>query len=366
MPLQLLRLIDANLNRSTEGLRVLEDVARFLLGDADLSRRSKVLRHNLAKETRLLRLDLLSQRDSQHDVGRSQTTDLPSNGSQYNAAQASLQGVADVVTANAKRVEQALRVIEELARVPEMSSMLNSVSFEQARFSLYDLERELISRVSRHEKAARMTGLYVILDRQFLAGRDELDAAGQAIEGGASVIQLRDNQGKKGELLRLAQELRELCSQSGVLFIVNDHLDLAIAAGADGVHIGQEDLPLDVVRRQLPVDRIAGCSVHTPAQATTAQQAGADYIAVGSVFPTTTKHQATVVGLDTLKEIRQAVSVPVVAIGGINLDNIDEVKAAGADAVAVISAALGQTDVKRAVQRLSARINPGRPECRDQ
>jgi thiamine-phosphate pyrophosphorylase len=313
----------------------------------------------------MLRADLLSRRDSQHDVGRSPMSGLPSEGRQYDGTQASLQGVADMVTANAKRVEQSLRVMEELARLPEMSSMLNSVSLEQARFSLYALERDLISRISRRDKADRIAGLYVILDRQFLAGRDELDVASQAIQGGARVIQLRDKQGMKGELLRLARELKELCSQSGVLFIVNDHLDLAIAADADGLHIGQEDLPIDVVRRQLPVDSVVGCSVNTLAQAAIAQRAGADYIAVGSLFATTTKHRARVVGVSTLKEIRQTVSVPLVAIGGINLGNIGAVKAAGADAIAVVSAALGEQDVKRAVQQLIAEMNVPGSECRD-
>ncbi len=365
MPLQLLRLIDANLNRSGEGLRVLEDVARFLLSDADLGRRLRTLRHDLAQETKLLRVGLLSQRDSEHDVGHAQTATSPSSKIEPNMRTASLQSLSDLVTANAKRAEQSLRVIEELARLPEMSSMLSSASFEQARFSLYTLERDLISRISRREKMESMPGLYLILDRQFLAGRDELDIARQAIEGGAKVIQLLDKQGKKGELLLLAHKLKELCSQAGVLLIINDHLDLAIAADADGLHIGQNDLPLAVVRRELPIDRIVGCSVTTLSQATKAQREGADYIAVGSVFPTPTKKAATVVGVDTLKELRRTVSVPLVAIGGINLRNIREVMAAGADAIAVVSAVLEEEDVRGAVQKLIAAMDSAKQECQD-
>ena len=361
MPHQPLRMIDANLNRSSEGLRVLEDVARFLLNDAELRQRLRTLRHDLAQETKSLRVGLLSQRDSEHDVGHPYP--IPPAEKELNMNTTSLQGLLDLVTANAKRVEESLRVVEELAKLPHISSMLNSASFEQARFALYDLERDLISRISRRDKIERMPGLYVILDRQFLVGRDEMDIARQIIEGGARVIQLRDKQSKKRDLFLVAQKLKELCSQADVLFIINDYLDLAIAVDADGLHIGQEDLPLPVVRRELPVDKIVGCSVTTLVQATKAQNEGADYIAVGSIFPTTTKKGATVVGVDILKEIKRTVLTPLVAIGGINQNNVGEVTAAGADAVAVISAVMGEKDVRGVVQKLVAKMDLAKGEC---
>jgi thiamine-phosphate pyrophosphorylase len=267
-------------------------------------------------------------------------------------------------------VEESLRVVEELAKLPEISSMLNSASFGQTRFALYTLERDLISRISRRDKIERIAGLYVILDRQFLGGRDELEIAGQIIEGGAKVIQLRDKsrfyRDKRGGLLLVAQKLKELCSQADVLFIINDYLDLAMAVDADGLHIGQGELPLPVIRRELPIDKIVGCSVTTLSQATKAQNEGADYIAVGSIFPTTTKQGATVVGVDMFKEIKRMVSTPLVAIGGINRDNVGEVVAAGADAVAVISAVLGEKDVGGAVQKLIAKIDSMKEKCQNQ
>jgi thiamine-phosphate pyrophosphorylase len=354
-------MIDANLNRSSEGLRVLEDVARFLLNDAELSQRLRTLRHDLTRETKSLSIGLLSHRDSEHDVGHPYSKDK-----ELTMKATSLQGLLDLVTANAKRVEESLRVVEELAKLPELSAMLDSASFEQMRFALYTLERDLISRISRRDKIERISGLYVILDRQFLAGRDELDIAGQIIEGGARVIQLRDKQSKKGELLLAAQKLKELCSQAGVLFIINDYLDLAMAVDAAGLHIGQEDLPLPVVRRQLPVDKIVGCSVTTVSQATKAQNEGADYIAVGSIFPTTTKKEVTVVGVDMLKEVKRIVYTPLVAIGGINQSNVGEVVAAGADAVAVISAVLGEKDVRGAVQKLVTKMDLAKGKCQNQ
>lgn len=354
-------MIDANLNRCSEGLRVLEDVARFLLNDAELCQRLRTLRHDLARETKSLSVGLLSQRDAGRDVGH-----LSSRETELNMKTTSLQGLLDLVTANAKRVEESLRVVEELAKLPEISSVLNSASFEQARFALYTLERDLISRILRRDKIERISGLYVILDRQFLVGRDELDITRQIIEGGARVIQLRDKQSKRGELLLVAQKLRELCSQADVLFIINDYLDLAMVVDADGLHIGQEDLPLPVVRRELPIDKIVGCSVTTLSQATKAQAEGADYIAVGSIFPTTTKREATVVGVDMLKELKRMASIPLVAIGGINQNNVDEVVAAGADAVAVISAVLGEKDVRGAVRKLVAKMDSAKEECQSQ
>jgi len=359
-------MIDANLNRSSEGLRVLEDVARFVLNDGELSRRLRTLRHDLAQETKSLRTGLLSQRDSEHDVGRPHPISLPGRERRPNTEPASLPGLTDLITANAKRTEEALRVLEELARLPELSPALNPSRFEQARFALYTFERELISRISRRDKIRRMRGLYVILDRQFLADRDEQGIARHIIEGGASVIQLRDRQGKRGELLLIAQKLRELCHQADVLFIVNDYLDLAMAVDADGLHVGQGDLPLPVIRRELPIDRIVGCSVTTLSQATKAQNEEADYIAVGSIFPTTTKKEVTVVGVDMLKEVKRTVPTPLVAIGGINRNNIGEVVAAGADAVAVISAVLGEEDIRGAVQTLVAEMGSVKGGCQNQ
>jgi thiamine-phosphate pyrophosphorylase len=351
-------MIDANLNRSSEGLRVLEDVARFLLNDAELSQRLKALRHGLAQQTKSLGVGLLCGRDPEHDVGRPGSQDR-----EPVPKATSLQGLLDLIAANAKRVEEALRVIEELAKLPEMDSLLDSAGFEQARFALYALEQDLTSKVSRRGKTDRIAGLYVILDRQFLTDGSESEVARKVIDGGARIIQLRDKQSRKGELLLIAQELRELCSQAGVLFIVNDYLDLALAVDADGLHIGQDDLPLHVARRELPIDRIIGCSVTTSSQAMKAQNEGADYIAIGSVFPTATKKEAVVVGVDAIRELKRTISTPLVAIGGINESNVAEVVAAGADAVAVVSAVLSGRDVQGAARKLATRMDLAREKC---
>lgn len=361
MPRQLLRIIDANLNRSSEGLRVLEDVSRFLLDDAELRRQLRTLRHELARETESVGAKLLSQRDSEHDSGRP----YPSRQRELAAEKGGTAGLLDLVVANARRVEEALRVMEEVAKLPDMSPVLDAAKFERVRFAVYALEQDLVSKVSRRQKTERVAGLYVIVDRQFLAGRDELDIAGEIIEGGAGVIQLRDKRSEKGELLLVAQKLKELCEQAGVLFIVNDYLDLAMAVEADGLHIGQGDLPLPIVRRELPIDSVVGCSVTTLSQAIQAANGGADYIAVGSMFPTITKKGATVVGVGMLKEIKRVVSTRLVAIGGINQSNICEVVAAGADGVAVASDVLGKDDPRLAVQELISKMDAVKRECQN-
>jgi thiamine-phosphate pyrophosphorylase len=343
VPHKTLRIIDANCNRIAEGLRFLEDIARFLLDDAEITKQLKAIRHNLVKSLSRFSTALLSKRNSEADVGArteiSHQQDLPS-----------------LVTANAKRVEEALRVIEELSKLSDFSATLRSKDFEQARFKLYTLEKELLSRLMRQQKLKQLTGLYVIVDTHILGSRYEVDAARKAIRGGAKAIQLRDKKYAKSELLSIAQKLRDLCHKSNILFIVNDYLDIAIAAEADGLHIGQEDLPLSVVRKELPIDKIVGLSTTTLVQAQKAETEGADYIAVGSIFSSPTKTSANVVGLKHLRQVRKKVSIPIVAIGGINKENVGEVMAAGADSAAVISAALAQKDIESATRQLVQEI----------
>ena len=334
------RLIDANLNRLSEGLRLLEDVARFILNDAALSSRLKALRHDLLSNTKSLRQTLLTARDSEGDV------------TAFSKESMSRSDVSDVVTANARRVTESLRVLEEFAKLPEVD--LDPIKFKRVRFAIYEIEREISGKVARRGK--RIAGLYVIIDHEALLGKDEIDVCRQAIRGGANIIQLRDKLGNKSRMLNSARKIKEACTPSGVPFIMNDCLDIALASGADGLHIGQEDIPVSVARRLIPIDKLLGCSTTNTEEALKAEADGADYIAVGSIYPTQSKADITVVGLDRLREIREAVSLPIVAIGGINADNARTVINAGADAVAVISAILTSDDIERAVHKITERL----------
>jgi thiamine-phosphate pyrophosphorylase len=202
--------------------------------------------------------------------------------------------------------------------------------------------------------------LYVILDRAAARGRDLGWLLEAVLAGGCRLVQLRDKQMSLAELYPIARALRERCQRSSALFIVNDRADLALAVGASGLHVGQDDLPAPSARALLAPGMILGVSTHDPQQAERAQADGADYVAVGSIFPTGTKAQFQLVGTALLRRLRPKISVPLVAIGGITVDNVDEAIAAGADGVAVISAVCGAPDPEQATRRFLERIEAAR------
>jgi len=194
--------------------------------------------------------------------------------------------------------------------------------------------------------------LYVITDHNLSRGRPNEEVVGDAISGGADVIQLRDKGRTTKELLNEALKLREITLKRGVKFIINDRVDLALAADADGVHLGQDDLPLKWARKLLGNDKIIGASAQTVEQAIKAQKDSADYVAVSAIFSTPTKPDARALGLETITNIKENVSIPVVAIGGIKEENAAQVREAGADCIAVISAVVSADNIKEAAKNL--------------
>lgn len=207
-----------------------------------------------------------------------------------------------------------------------------------------------------------MFDLYVVTDSDLSRGRSDAEVARLAYEGGADVVQLRMKHADGAEMLEQARIIRGYADEMCKLFIVNDRVDVAMASGADGVHLGQTDLPLEEARRLMGDDAIIGVSVDNVAQAIAAEEGGADYIGVGAIFKTSTKPDAQQgVGLGAIFEARQAVDIPVVAIGGINRGNIQDVIRAGADAAAVVSAVVAQEDVKAAAHELRDLILKVRP-----
>jgi len=338
-----LRIIDANLNRIGEGLRFLENLTRLLLNDATLTQQLKTMRHELVTTDWPSYQQLLQSRDAECDVGINIKT----------LKQKKPRDLPTTVVANARRVQESLRTIEELAKLSDTTPKLDPEKFQQARFNLYTIEQKLLSKLLRQDKIEHLPGLYAIIDTQALKDRGHIEVAEQAIQGGAKTIQLRDKLGSKRELLPIAQKLKNLCAEQDVLFIVNDYLDLALATDADGLHLGQDDLPVKAARQLLPVGKILGCSTHSVDEATTAESEGADYIAVGSIYPTQSKETVKVIGLDGLRQVKQAVTLPIVAIGGINKDNAAEVIAAGADSVAIISAILQAESPEEAARQIA-------------
>jgi thiamine-phosphate diphosphorylase len=200
--------------------------------------------------------------------------------------------------------------------------------------------------------------LYAILDRSVAGGRDLPGLLDAILRGGCRLIQLREKTMPLAELLPLAERLAERCREARALFIVNDRADLALAAGADGLHVGQDDLPARRARALLRPGMVLGVSTHDPDQARRAVADGADYVAVGSIFPTTTKPSFQLVGPELVRRVRPEVPVPLVGIGGITADNAGAVLAAGADAVAVISALCAARDPEEATRRFLSRIAP--------
>jgi thiamine-phosphate diphosphorylase len=198
--------------------------------------------------------------------------------------------------------------------------------------------------------------LYAILDSEVAGGRELTSILAAVLAGGCRLVQLRDKRTPMAALYPIARALADACRRAGAFFIVNDRADLALAVGADGLHVGQDDLPAADARRILPAGTILGVSTHDRAQARRAVADGADYVAVGSVFPTGTKAGFQLVGPELVRELRPEIPVPLVGIGGITRDNAALVVAAGADAVAVISAVCAAADPEAATRGLMDRL----------
>lgn len=207
--------------------------------------------------------------------------------------------------------------------------------------------------------------LYVITDRGIGRGRPHEEIARLAIAGGAGIIQLRDKICSKEDLIRTGRTIAAIARDSGTLFIVNDRPDLAIACGAGGVHLGQDDMPAAIARKTVPEDFIIGVSVCTPAQAVRAEKDGADYLAASPVFPTGSKPDAkSFCGIDGIRRIRAVSQLPLIAIGGITKENACDVILAGADGIAVISAVVGEPDIAAAAKGLLETVRQAKEQKR--
>lgn len=196
--------------------------------------------------------------------------------------------------------------------------------------------------------------IYLVTDEACLHGRPLLKCVEEALAAGVTLVQYRAKAADGGVLYAEACRLKELCDKYNVPLIINDRLDITLAVGAAGVHLGQDDLPCAVARRLLGEDFIIGVSAHNPAEAVQAVSEGADYLGCGAVFGTATKHDVAKLGLENLRAIRKVVAVPMVGIGGITADNYAEVLATGADGAAIVSGILAQDDISAVVKKLVA------------
>jgi thiamine-phosphate pyrophosphorylase len=344
-----LRIIDANANRAREALRVLEDYARFVLDEGAISAGLKQIRHDLVATLATVVSDAIYHRDTPGDVGTGTKT----------GSELAREDVGHVVTAAGKRLGEALRTIEEYAKTfdPHVASRVESI-----RYRFYDLERRLVLTIRPVACRFADVRLYVLLTES-LCRRPWLEAAGEAIEGGADCLQLREKHLDGAGLLARARQLVELCRRHRVLCVINDRPDVALLSGADGVHVGQQDLPARDVRRLVGNRMIVGVSTHSLEQARQAVLDGADYVGVGPVFRSATKPRDFLPGLELARQVAREVRIPAVAIAGIDPSNVDEVMATGIRAVAVTAAVIGTDDVRGAARRVKQKLEASGNGC---
>ncbi|MBL4933787.1 thiamine phosphate synthase [Clostridium paridis] len=198
--------------------------------------------------------------------------------------------------------------------------------------------------------------LYLVTDRDMLKNRNIVEAVEEAILGGVTLVQVREKDISTSEFYKVASEIKEITSKNNVPIIINDRIDIALAIDADGVHVGQSDMPASIARKLIGPDKILGVSTATIDEAIKAEKEGADYLGVGAVFSTTTKDDARNVSLELLKEIKETVNIPIVAIGGINSKNVDKLKESNVDGVAVISDILAKEDIKQAARDIKEKF----------
>lgn len=337
---EVLRLLDANLNRAREALRVLEDYVRFVHDSAPVARELKQLRHELAAATAHIAREALHARSVETDVGRTIST----------PQETTRTDVRHVVLAAGKRLTEALRSLEEYLKVDHPSAAL---AVQALRYRAYDVEvrvAQLARTPSQRLEAAR---LYVLITESACGGRDWFEVAAAAVRGGADILQLREKSLDGKALLDRARRLVELCRSFGVLSIINDRPDIAVLAGADGVHVGQDDLPPAEARKIVGSERLVGVSTHEPEQALRALEAGADYIGAGPVWRSSTKPREISPGLAYLRVLR-GFPRPVFAIAGITPERVREVQSTGVGRIAVTAAVTGAPDVEAACRTLRA------------
>lgn len=343
------RIIDANFNRAREAARVVEEFCRFALNSAALTERAKKLRHELS--ACISQLDagrLLSSRDTSGDVGAGKTVDK----------QLQRNDLKDCFTAGCKRLTEALRILTETTRTLDRSI---AETIEKLRFEAYALEKDIVLFSEPAEKFKRV-GLYVIISSNLPV--DCLALTQRCVAGGADCIQLRAKNIDDAKLFAVAAEFVKVCKAANVLSIINDRADIAVAAGADGVHLGQDDLSVEQVRKLQLAPLIIGRSTHSLEQLDSACGECPTYVSLGPVFSTVTKPAVEAVGLDYVRQATKQLAntgIANVAIGGITVDNVEEVLEAGAGSIAVCSAVTQAKDPMAACKMLKkkiAAINP--------
>ncbi|KAA1261015.1 Thiamine-phosphate synthase [Rubripirellula obstinata] len=340
-----LRILDASANRVGEGLRTVEEWARFALDGEALSAELKAIRHQVSTALAVLpRTSLLAARDTLGDVGTKISQDT----------ERVRDSASGVVAAGISRTGQSLRVIEEYLKTINADA---AATIEQARYRFYTASANLELLIAAQDRQSRMQDarLYALID----AGTNEAEFQATVTtlcESGVDVLQLRDSSSDDRTLIARARIGTEIARKCSVLFIMNDRADLALAADCDGVHVGQEELPGPVARKIVGHDRIVGISTHSIDQAIQAVADGADYIGCGPVFPSRTKSFDEFAGLEYVREVSAQIQIPSFAIGGINESNLDQVIKSGCCRIALTAALRDCEDVTATATRFKKKL----------
>lgn len=335
-----LRILDANFNRAREGVRVLEEHARFALEDSELTERLKELRHDLAELAGVLAGPrALECRDTPGDVGTSIST----------SSEMHRGSVVEVAAAAAGRLSESLRCIEEYGKLVDASA---AVRVESLRYRLYAIEQEMFV-TSPRRRRLREALLHVLITESLTRG-DWLTVCRKVLAAGADVIQLREKQLADRELIDRARQMRELTCAHDALLFINDRPDIARLTGADGVHVGQTDLPVSEVRRIVGPTMLVGKSTHSAEEITAALEEKPDYLAVGPMFASPTKPEVSVQGPALLAHAARVTDLPIVAIGGITATNAEQLHVRPPFALAVCQTVIAATDPAATVLLLRA------------
>ena len=334
-PRAIARILDANLDRAREGLRIIEEWCRFGWQEVKLADRCKQMRQELARwHDPSFRL----ARDTMGDVG----TELS------HPQEESRENIEQLLQANICRVQEALRVLEEYGKLLNPSM---GIAFKKLRYQVYTLESQLLSygRLVQLKSAP----LYLVTSPSARI----LEIVEAALKGGLRLVQYRDKNTEDYFRLDLAQKLCQLCHQYQALLIINDRVDLALAVNADGVHLGQQDLPIKMARQLLGPQCLIGRSTTNPTEMTKAIAEGADYMGVGPVYATPTKEGKKATGLDYVRYAQENESIPWFAIGGIDAENVGEVIRAGATQVAIVRAIMNADNPTQVTQNLLQQLS---------
>lgn len=331
------RMLDANVNRVSEGIRVLEDTVRFVYDNEKYSEILREKRHFLRKL--FIKFDeiFLENRDISRDVGITIT---------QNSILDKKSSTKNLILGNFKRIQEGLRSIEESLKIIHEYPL--SKEIESFRYSFYSLEKEILVII----KTPIPQGIYGITAENFSKDRSNYEVVEQMIKAGIQIIQYREKLKSHREKLTEAKELCDLCKKNGVTFIVNDHVDIALMVDAHGVHVGQEDMPVTEIRKILGPNKIIGLSTHSIEDAQNATKLDVDYIGVGPIFPTTTKDREAV-GLEYLDFVENNIKLPYIAIGGIKVENLHEISSRGAKRVALVSEIVGAENILEKVQKIN-------------